>query len=218
MKKTKTLWLGCVAMTLLLSFGSCDDDSSYYATPIWYYEDIPAGYGYTNWQEYTWWNHGYEQPDDSRLQMAEMLAHNWKGQLEAVYTENGVEHRDSFDFQIQFQRASKLAAVGLGTEFTWKYINGVTSQNNKASRNFVWYIDENYDIYLQYSTNGTPIAKIANNDLKLGYDDRGKMIFDGTLRGVNYEETDDFFTDLIPSRASNSYKNIRQIRLSLESK
>lgn len=205
MKRFKNIFL-VLLCTVPMLFASCDDDDDYYYH--YWYDDSP-GYGYPH----SWRDYGYNDDDGNssdRLNMAKALANKWSGILIAYNTVNGVEERDSFEIDLDFQQTNSNAAAGICTENSWPVINGVTQGDTARHINtYVWYINDDMDIQIVYSDGMK--ALIDHDELFLGEDKVAGTVFDGTMRWTGSSDYVKFWTNLYKevsnakgTRAANS--------------
>lgn len=184
MRKIRNILLA-LACALPLLFISCDDDDYYW------YDDSP-GYGFPR----SWRDYGYNDDNSSnKLSMAKALANKWSGTLIAYNTINGVEERDSFEIDLDFQQTNSDAAAGICTEYSWPVINGKTQGDTARQVNtYVWYINDGLDIQIVYS-DGTK-ALIDYDEMFLGEDKVAGTVFDGTMRWTGSTDYVKFWTNL----------------------
>lgn len=153
MKKVYSLLTMAVIAAMSLTMTSCDGDDYWYDPYGWYdhYDD----WGWNNND----WNNGWQggSQNNGLVEEAQLLTGEWYGPVTYSYLSDDGQSRQTNEFYADmkfFQYANTRDALsGEGVETDYKY-NDDGSVADQQTLEFKWYIDDNYDIYIQYKNSG----------------------------------------------------------------
>lgn len=153
MKKVYSLLTMAVIAAMSLTMTSCDGDD---------YWDDPYGW-YDHYDDWGWnnndWNNGWQggSQNNGLVEEAQMLTGEWYGPVTYSYLSDDGQSRQTDEFYADmkfFQYANTRDALsGEGVETDYVY-NDDGSVADQQTLEFKWYIDDNYDIYIQYKNSG----------------------------------------------------------------
>lgn len=136
------------------AFTSCDDDD-------YWYDDDPWWYTYDDGRYY--WNDNYynrggdDNQDNSLLAEAQTLAGEWDGTM--IYTSSSDNTTSQFYANMTFVQNNYNSTKGTGTEIDYTLDNN-NNVNDSQTLKFTWYIADNGDIYVRYSSGSTFVLDI----------------------------------------------------------
>lgn len=196
---TKLLAVAAI-VAVPFAFTSCDDDDWYY--DHWYGYDEPWWYGY---HDGGW---GYDDNGGSNdnsgttlADEAQVLNGEWSGQM--IYTNGDDGTKDQFYANMTFVQNSTDAIRGTGTEYDY-YLNSDGSVGESQTLRFTWYIDDNGDIYVKYSSGSTFVMDISASQHGF-YIDEQKGLFQGYMIGTNNNDLIQFdFTRVTSNNIKSS--------------
>ena len=153
MKKVYSLLTMAVIAAMSLAMTSCDGDDYCYDLFCWYdhYDD----WGWNNND----WNNGWQggSQNNDLVDMARLLTGEWYGPVTYSYLSDDGQSRQTDEFYVDmtfFQYANTRDALrGECVETDYVY-NDDGSVAVQQTLEFKWYIDDNYDIYIQYKNSG----------------------------------------------------------------
>ncbi len=153
MKKVYSLLTMAVIAAMSLAMTSCDGDDYWYDPYGWYdhYDD----WGWNNND----WNNGWQggSQNNDLVDMARLLTGEWYGPVTYSYLSDDGQSRQTDEFYVDmkfFQYANTrdaLSGEGVETDYVYNDDGSVAVQQTLE---FKWYIDDNYDIYIQYKNSG----------------------------------------------------------------
>ncbi len=201
MKKTLKMMWAALLLALPMMMVSCDDE------PYWHgYNHYYNNYGGNQQRPNNGGNGGAgggESASDFYVDMAKMLAGQWRGELMAYEIDSAGEVIDSllYSTDIEFEQYNEQSISGTGTQYDYEVYYDAANQQHMASEpdvtNFTWYIDpSNGTIYLTYKevnddkTTSDYVMTIAYEDLDLN-----ERTFTGYLKAVDGSEIDGFLFD-----------------------
>lgn len=214
MKKVYSLLTMAVIAAMSLTLTSCDDD--YWDDP--YGWNDPYGW-YDHYNDWGWnnndWNNGSQggSQNSDLVDMARLLTGEWYGPVTYSYLSDDGQSRQTNEFYADmkfFQYANTRDALsGEGVETDYVY-NDDGSVADQQTLEFKWYIDDNYDIYIQYKNSGATFV-MDHGSSQAGFHLGAEKGYDvdtfwGYMIGTGKVKGDIIYIDLLRQNTVNNSK------------
>lgn len=209
MKKVYSLLTMAVIAAMSLTMTSCDGDDYWYDPYGWYdhYDD----WGWNNND----WNNGWQggSQNSDLVDMARLLTGEWYGPVTYSYLSDDGQSRQTNEFYADmkfFQYANTRDALsGEGVETDYVY-NDDGSVADQQTLEFKWYIDDNYDIYIQYKNSGATFV-MDHGSSQAGFHLGAEKGYDvdtfwGYMIGTGKVKGDIIYIDLLRQNTVNNSK------------
>ena len=204
-----------VIAALSLTFTSCDSDDYWNGHYGW---NDPYGW-YDHYDDWGWnnndWNNGWQggSQNNGLVEEAQLLTGEWYGPVTYSYLSDDGQSRQTDEFYADmkfFQYANTRDALsGEGVETDYVY-NDDGSVKEQQTLEFKWYIDDNYDIYIQYKNSGATFVMDYGSSqagfhlgAEKGYD---VDTFWGYMIGTGKVKGDIIYIDLLRQNTVNNSK------------
>lgn len=203
--KKFTSFLTVALMALMsLTFTSCDDDPYWHDHYGWYDDYNHGGWGWNQGD----WNQGSQgSKDQDLLDEAQTLVGDWYGKVQLSELAEDGNSRNNYEFEANMifyqdkDNANSLSGSGIEVDYA------TDDSGDAQTLKFSWYIDNNGDIYIKYTSGTTYVmdAGASQYGFHLG-EEQGKPndTFYGYMIGTGIAKGDIMYIDLERNTSSSA--------------